>query len=151
MQAITLDLNNSITGLRERPPLGAEIKLSLQPFISFVEEKANTEKTAKINFYRYILEQFKQYPELKDPIPMENVRKYNTLFELIYTALSPIINEEKEHFWAISTPMTPCFHYGTNAFYNVLLEPSTCTLKADLSLPSSLEMKKSVLSAFYNI
>lgn len=151
MQAITLDLNNSITGLKDRSPLGAEIKLSLQPFITYVEEKANTEKTAKINFYRYILEQFKQYPELKDPIPMENVRKYNTLFELIYTALSPIINDEKEHFWALSTPMMPCFHYGTNAFYNVLLEPSTCTLKADLTLPSNSEMRKNLLSAFYNM
>jgi len=150
MQAITLDLNNSIVGSGERP-VGAEIKLSLRPFIAYVENMANTEKTAKINFYKYILEQFKQFPELQESIPRENVHRYNVLFELIYTALSPIINEEREHLWAISTPLMPCFHYGTNAFYNILMEPSTCTLKADLSLPSKLEMEKSLLSAFYNL
>jgi hypothetical protein len=150
MQAITLDLNNSIVGSGDRP-VGADIKLSLRPFIAYVENMANTDKTAKINFYKYILEQFKQFPELQEPIPKENVHRYNVLFELIYTALSPIINEEKEHLWAISTPLMPCFHYGTNAFYNILMEPSTCTLKADLSLPSKLEMEKSLLSAFYNL
>lgn len=150
MQAITLDLNNSINRLGERP-VGTAINLSLRPFIAYVEQKAATEKTAKINFYRYILEQFKQYPELQEAIPVENSHKYKMLFELIYTALSPIINDEQEHFWAISTPLTPCFHYGTNAFYNVLMEPSTCTLKADLSLPSSAEMQKNFLSAFYNL
>lgn len=122
MQAITLDLNNSIVGTGDRP-VGTEIKLSLRPFIAYVENMANTDKTAKINFYKYILEQFKQFPELQEPIPMENVHRYNVLFELIYTALSPIINEEKEHLWAISTPLMPCFHYGTNAFYNILMEP----------------------------
>lgn len=149
MQSITLNLKD-ISGFGARP-VGADIKLSLKPFIDYVTEKASKEKTAKINFYRYILEQFNQFPELQEPISEEDAPKYKVLFELIYTALSPILNDEKEQFWALSTPLSPCFHYGTDAFYGVLMEPSTCTLKADLSLPSQLEMEKTLLSAFYDL
>lgn len=150
MQAITLDLNRSINESGKHL-IGADIKLSLQPFIEYVERKIEDEKTVKVNFYKYILGQFSAYPELRKPILPENAGNYTELFELIYTALSPIINEEKQQYWAISTPISPCFHYGTDAFYSVLMDSSKCNLKADLSLPSKKDMEKNLLSAFYNI
>ena len=150
MQAITLDLNNDINGHAVHP-VSPKIKLSLNPFIEYVQSKAASEKTAKINFYRYILEQFNQYPELKHPIAAGDAAKYTHLFELIYTSLSPIINDEAQQFWAISTPVSPFFHYGTDAFYNVFLESSKNQLKSNLGLPSKKEMDKSLLSAFYNL
>jgi len=149
MQAITLNLNK-VTESGKNPP-GAAIKLSLNPFIEYVQQKADTEKTTKINFYRYILEQFKQYPELKYPIAPEDAGKYSALFELIHTSLSPIINDETQQYWAIGTPLSGIFHYGTDAFYNVFMEPSKCHLRSDLCLPSKKEMEKNMLSAFYNM
>jgi hypothetical protein len=143
MQAITLDLNNSIVGSGDRP-VGADIKLSLRPFIAYVGNMANTAKNAKINYYKYILEQFKQFPELQEPIPKENVHRYNVLFELIYTALSPIINEEKEHLWAISTPLLPCFHYGTNACSAAFI--ISRSLQTSLPLSRSSIRKQNCLS-----
>ncbi|TKC05933.1 GAF domain-containing protein [Pedobacter frigoris] len=151
MQAITLNLNQRLNGGSGEYSIGANIRLSLNPFIKYIEKRASTEKTAKINFYRYILEQFNQYPELKDPISTEEAKKYSALFELIYTSLSPIINDENQQFWAISTPVTPCFHYGTNAFYNVLMDTTSCNIRTDISLPSKKDMEKNVLSAFYNL
>jgi hypothetical protein len=150
MQAITLDLNKGISESGKNL-VGADIKLSLQPFIEYMERKAETEKTVKVNFYKYILGQFSAYPELRKPILAEQAGKYAELFELIYTALSPIINEEKHQYWAISTPISPCFHYGTDAFYSVLMDTTKCNLKTDLTLPSKKEMEKNMLSAFYNI
>jgi hypothetical protein len=150
MQAITLNLNKGITGSGQLLE-GADIKLSLLPFINYIEKRIETEKTAKINFYRYILEQFSKYPELRDPISTEDTSKYTELFELIYTALSPIINEESQQYWALGTPISPCFHYGTDAFYSILMDAEKCRLKSDLSLPSKKEMEKNLLLAFYNI
>ncbi|RYZ86593.1 MAG: hypothetical protein EOP04_13560 [Proteobacteria bacterium] len=150
MQSITLDLNNGINGYGAHP-VSPNIKLSLNPFIEYVQRKAALEKTAKINFYRYILEQFNQYPELRFPIAAEDAKKYSSLFELIYTSLSPIINDEKQQYWAISTPVSPFFHYGTDAFYSVFVEPSKNMLKTNLGLPSKKEMDKSLLSTFYNL
>jgi len=150
MQAITLDLNKSICG-DGKSVIAADIKLSLKPFIDFIKERMSREKTAKINFYNYLLAQFTMYPELMYPISPENTSKYNHLFELIYTALSPVINDEKEQLWALSKPVSPCFYYGTDAFYAVLLDKEKETLKTGLSLPSTKEMEKSVLRTFYNL
>lgn len=150
MQAITLDLNQSINESGQHI-VGADIKLSLRPFIAYLERRTEAEKTVKVNFYKYILGQFNAYPELKDPILPENTYRYTELFELIYTALSPVITEEKEQYWALSTPISPCFHYGTDAFYGVLMDEGKCKLKADLALPPKKEMEKNLLSAFYNI
>ncbi|WP_316819005.1 GAF domain-containing protein [Pedobacter nyackensis] len=150
MQAITLDLGKGIIESGHKP-IGADIEFSLRPFIEYLEKRAAEEKTVKVNFYKYILGQFNAYPELRHPIPSEEALKYTDLYELIYTALSPIINEEKQQYWAISKPISPCFHYGTDAFYSVLMDATKCNLKADLSLPSKREMEKSLLSAFYNL
>lgn len=150
MQSIALDLNKDINRYGDHP-VSPNIKLSLNPFIEYVQLKAATEKTAKVNFYRYIIEQFSLYPELKFPITQEDAEKYTPLFELIYTCLSPIINDEKQQYWAISTPVSPFFHYGTDAFYGVFLESSNNTLKSNLGLPSRKDMEKSLLSAFYNL
>lgn len=150
MQAITLNLNKGINGSGEAL-VDADIKLSLRPFINYIEGRIETEKTAKINFYKYILEEFNKYPELKGPVSDEDAGKYTALFELIYTALSPIINDEKQQYWALGTPISPCFHYGTDAFYNILMDSKSCSVKTDLSLPSKKEMEKNLLSAFYNI
>ncbi|MEJ2882407.1 GAF domain-containing protein [Pedobacter sp. GR22-6] len=151
MQAITLNLNRRLSGNGEDTHIGAEIHLSLRPFIEYVEQRAKTEKTAKINFYKYILEQFGQYPELKEPIRSEDAGKYTGLFELIYTSLSPIIHDESQQYWAISTPISPCFHYGTNAFYNILMDATSSNVKMDLNLPSKKDMEKNLLTAFYNL
>ena len=150
MQAITLDLNKSICR-NSASGITTDIALSLKPFITFLEERVSREKTAKIHFYNYLLEQFAVYPELQFPIPGGGSVKYNHLFELIYTALSPVINDEHEQLWAISKPVSPCFYYGTNAFYNILLDKNTGALKSALKLPSEEEMEKSMLTNFYNL
>lgn len=151
MQTITLHIDNSINSEPAKGLIGAAIKLSLSPFLQYILKKAETEKTTKVNFYQYIIEQFKSYPELKDPIAAQDAGKYTALYELIYTALSPIINDEKEQYWALGTPLSGCFHYGTDAFYSVLMDRSHCSLRNDLSIPSRREMEKSMLTAFYNL
>jgi len=150
MQAITIDFNNYVCG-NEENGMKADIRLSLKPFITFLTEKIKVEKTAKINFYNYLLEQFSAFPELMNPIPAANVARYNHLFELIYTALSPIINDEREQLWALSKPVCPCFYYGTNAFYNVLLDDEKKSLNEDLALPSQKELQDTMLTTLYNL
>jgi len=150
MQAITLDLSKSVCGSDERV-IYADIHLSLKPFITFIEQRIQTEKTGKVNFYKYLLAQFDAYPELAFPIQEESVAKYHQLFELVYTALSPILNDEKEQLWAVSRPILPCFYYGTDAFYNIILDHHTSSLKEGITLPSKREMEQSMLNNFYNL
>jgi len=153
MQTITLNLTNNVAGKREiiKPSLGADIKLSLKPFIDYIKKRAELERTSKSNFYKYIIQQFSQYPELQFPIALEDAGKYTELYELIYTALSPIINDEDHQYWALGTPLSGCFHYGTDAFYGVLMDQSNCSIRKDLDLPSRREMEKNMLNSFYGI
>jgi hypothetical protein len=150
MQAITVDLTKRYSKLT--PDLiGVETKFSLQPFITYLEKKITTEKTSKRSIYTYILDQFRGFPELKDPIPPENIQNYAPLFELIYTSLSPIISEEREHLWGLSAPVSPTFYFGTQAFYDVLVDPLSQQLKPGLGLPEISYMRNSLLKTFYNL
>lgn len=150
MQAIKLDLNQCICG-DNNSVFKENIKLSLKPFINFLKDRISREKTARINFYNYMLDQFNIFPELMEPIPSENSDKYNHLFELIYTALSPVINDEHEQLWALSKPIYPCFYYGTNSFYNILIDTENGRLRTDLTLPSKEKMDNTMLVNFYNL
>jgi hypothetical protein len=149
MQGIVLDLNKTICEAGTAA-IGTKIQFSLRPFINFLQQKISDEKTAKVNFYNYLLEQFSAFPELIYPISNQDTTKYNHIFELIYTALSPIINDEREQLWALGRPITPCFYYGTDAFYNVLLNKDK-TLKDSISLPSTAEMEAKMLRNFYHL
>ena len=150
MQAITVDLTKRYPNLSPNV-IGVNIRFSLHPFITYLEHKIQSEKTAKRSIYTYILDQFYKFPELKDPIDPANFPRYAALFELIYTSLSPIISEEKEHLWGLSAPVTPTFYFGTPAFYAVLLDPLTKELKDALSLPGPKDMRNSLLKTFYNL
>lgn len=150
MQAITFDLNKNICG-EGHDVIEADLKFSLKPFINYIIQRIATEKTAKINFFNYLLQQFEAYPELMYPIEPENIAKYHHLLELIYTALSPILNDENEQYWAISKPISPCFYYGTDAFYQILMDVESFRMKPGVSLPSREEMEKSMLLNFYNV
>lgn len=149
MQAITLDLNKSIYG--KTYTTGAKIEFSLAPFMDFVVRKIESEKTGKVAFYKYILEKFKEKPELANPIPPERAAEYTDIFELIYTSLSPLLGDESQQLWALSKPVSPCFYFGTSAFYNVLIDQNTCTLKPNLKLPPKADMESSILTTFYNL
>jgi hypothetical protein len=150
MQAITVDLTKGYPNL-PADLIGVNTKFSLQPFISYLENKVKSEKTAKRSIYTYILDQFYKFPELKDPIEPIDFKKYAHLFELIYTSLSPIISEEREHLWGLSAPVSPTFYFGTPGFYAVLLDPLTKQLRPAINLPTPAEMRNSLLKTFYNL
>lgn len=149
MQAITLDLIQSRYGLSYQ--VGARIEFSLAPFIEYVFRKAETEKSSKVAFYHYMLGKLKERPELMQPIAAEDAGKYTDLFELIYTASSPLLSDESGQLWALSKPVSPCFYFGTDAFYNVLLDRKTGEMKTGMKLPEAGEIETSMLTTFYNL
>ncbi|MEJ5960990.1 GAF domain-containing protein [Pedobacter immunditicola] len=149
MQAINLDLNKAIDG--SACDIGVDIQFSFRPFIDYVIRKTETEKTDKVVFYKYILKKFKAYPELWQPVETDQLPKYVPVFDMIYSALSPLLTSETDQLWAISKPVCPCFYFGTSSFYQELMDSRTKQLKSDLQLPSLNQMKRSMLTSFYNL
>ncbi len=150
MRAIRVNFNERDLSLTPSV-LGADVSLSLWPYVKYIEQKSETDRTAKSRIYKYILSQFYQYPELERPITGADTEKYTRLFELIYTSLSPLLNEEEQQLWALGAPVSPFFFFGTEAFYAVLIDPRTGKLKEGLKLPGDKEMKKNLKFSFYNL
>jgi len=131
--------------------IGAEISLSLKPFIRYIEELAEMDHSSKRNIYRYILSQFYKYPELQFPILAEDTGKYKELFEFIYICLSPVLSDQEQQLWALAIPLTPHFYFGTPAFYGIILDPITQELKPDLNLAGPRAIEQSIRISFYNL
>lgn len=149
MQAIKVDLNQSKDGSYCDP--GIAIEFSFRPFINYVVKRIEKDKMAKVVFYQYILNKFKAQPELWESLPVNEVPRYAPMFDLIYGALSPLLDEEANQLWAVGLPLSPCFFSGTDAFYNTLLEADTKKLRSGLDLPSPEQMRKSALASFYHL
>lgn len=149
MQAITLDLNKSNDG--RACDIGIAIKFSFRPFIDHIVKKLEVERTAKAVFYQYILNKFKAQPELWEPIETSELKNYSPIFELIHSALSPLLHEEKDQLWAISMPVKPCFFSGTDAFYKILFDHQSQEPSPNIEKPSMPQMTKGILTSFYNL
>jgi hypothetical protein len=149
MQAITLDLNKSNDG--RACDIGIAIQFSFRPFIDHIVKKLEVERNAKAVFYQYILNKFKAQPELWKPMDTSQLKNYPHIFELIHSALSPLLHEEKDQLWAISMPVTPCFFSGTDAFYKILIDQQSHEPSPNIEKPSMSQMTKGILTSFYNL
>lgn len=103
-----------------------ETAFSFKSFISYLKKRVDVEKTIKSEFYRFVLKKFKQYPHLAtDTLTVKEAEKYTDILELVYTILSPAIEDENKFYWALSTPVASQIVYGTDAFFNFLTDQNS--------------------------
>ncbi|MFC4142736.1 GAF domain-containing protein [Pedobacter mendelii] len=76
-----------------------------------------TEKTVKSEFYRFLLEKIEKENALLGNISTKELSKHKETLELIFTILTPLMANENELFWALSTPVPDEIFFSTNAFY----------------------------------
>lgn len=150
MQAVKLDLTQYIPGSQENRS-GPKLILSLKPFIDFLRERAGQEKTGKKNVFNYVLQELAAFPELQQPVAEEKIGSYAHIFELIHHLVSPLLHKEENQLWAISKPVSPCFYFGSDSFYAVMMDEKKEHLNEMMTLPSSAEMERKILGNFYNL
>ncbi|WP_183559722.1 GAF domain-containing protein [Mucilaginibacter sp. SP1R1] len=92
--------------------------LSFNPFVEHLQERIKNEKTLKSEFYKYVLNKFEQDTCIDLAICPENAESYREMLELIYSILTPPILNEKEFFWALSTPVPEKIFFSTDAFFD---------------------------------
>jgi hypothetical protein len=92
--------------------------LSFNPFVEHLKERIQTEKTLKSEFYRYVLNKFEHDTCIDLDMHPEDAEKYREMLELIYSILTPPILNEKEFFWALSTPVPEKIFFSTDAFFD---------------------------------
>jgi hypothetical protein len=98
-----------------------DVAVSFLPYIEYIEQRLEQEKTIKVQFYKAILREFEKHPELRQPLALEDIHRYELLLEYLYVTLSDnMLGEEKDRLWGLSTPLHPVFFYATDTLYNII-------------------------------
>ncbi|MGN6291522.1 MAG: GAF domain-containing protein [Chitinophagaceae bacterium] len=120
------------------PEPAPETTISFGPFVNYLKKRKEQSDCHKSRFFSYVIEQFEQYPELLQSVKLEKVEHYADQLQLIYLCLSPIVEDEEKHFWALSVPMRPVLMYTTNAVHHFVQDMISHKLQSD-RLPQSVE------------
>ncbi|MFC0773236.1 GAF domain-containing protein [Terrimonas alba] len=135
-----------LTGAEEGP----EITLSFRPFIDYLKKRGTT-NCKKDHFFQYVIEQFDKQPELYGAIDLDKVKDYGDLLILIYSIVSPIIEDELTHRWALCLPLKPVIFYYTNAYYELVANPATGELRKSIASKSPEEIRRNQLEFTYSL
>jgi hypothetical protein len=99
--------------------------LSFKPFLDYIRERMHVTDAVKKVIYEMILQKFSKYPELENEVRLEDTGKYKEMLDLLYIALSTVVEDEKEVLWGISVPVTPVIFYGSDRLYDFMIEAGT--------------------------
>lgn len=114
MKQILLDIPGNIPEL-----ITVKSVLSFQPFFNHLVKKAELKPDIKTCLYGPLIDRFKQYPELTQPVDIQSLGAYTELYELIYAMVTGITAEEEDTLWALGLPGLGAVFYGTDELYNL--------------------------------
>jgi len=132
-----------------------ESNLSFRPLVNYLKNRLKTEKTVKSEFYRFLLEKIEKESTLLGNITAQELSKHKETLELIFTILTPLMANENELFWALSTPVPDEIFFSTNAFYQFFKDHDPKSkVNKDNNDPSEVKHLKFIynliLDRFYN-
>jgi hypothetical protein len=112
-------MNTNVIQIHKNECIDCQVKsnLSFRPLVTYLKNRLKTEKTVKSEFYRFLLEKIEKESALLGNISAQELSKHKDTLELIFTILTPLMANENELFWALSTPVPNEIFFSTNAFY----------------------------------
>lgn len=88
-------------------------------FIEFLEEKVRTDTSVRSHFFRFVLDKIRTYPELIKGVPVTEISKYEEVLELVASAVFPLIEDENEMLFGLTSGISPQVFYASNAFHRL--------------------------------
>ena len=129
----------------------AETVLTFRPFIDYLRKRKEETTCHKSRFFSFVVEQFEKHPELLQPIDVNKVKEHAELMQLIYTMLSPIVEDEEVHHWALCLPLKPVVFYSTNAYLKLVTNIATGNLRKSIETKSPEELKRDQLEFTFSL
>jgi len=146
MQTAILNMAQQVA--LERMP---ETVLTFRPFIDYLRKRRDESNCHKSHFFSFVVEQFEKYPELLQPIDVEKVKDHAQLMQLIYSMLSPIVEDEDIHRWALCLPLRPVVFYSTNAYAKLVTDIATGNLKKSIVVKNAEQIKYNQLEFIFSL
>ncbi|CAG4994173.1 hypothetical protein DYBT9275_01336 [Dyadobacter sp. CECT 9275] len=140
MKSIIIDVSKD-------SPLAAltiDASISFRKYVSHLENKIQQETSIRRSFFEMVVNRLKADPAFLESVPLGNISKYEEQLALVYDMLVPPVTDEKSVLWAISTPISPIILYGTDAFYNLMIENSTGEVKCGIMKENSFSVTEKV-------
>ncbi|WP_159467846.1 GAF domain-containing protein [Dyadobacter sp. 3J3] len=106
-------------------PAALEPALSFRPFVTHLKNMLKDQPSVKSEFYRYVISKFESEMTKGSAVMIRDSASYKELMELVYMILTPLATNEKEHFWALSTPIPDKIFFSTDGFYNFLTQQTS--------------------------
>jgi len=115
-------MNTSVIQINKSECISCQVEstLSFRPLIAYLKGRLKTEQTLKAEFYRFLLEKIEREEALRNDIQVEDLVKYKDTLELIFTILTPLMANEKDLLWALSTPVPDKIFFSTDAFSDII-------------------------------
>lgn len=115
-------MNTSVIKINKNECIACQIEwsLSFRPLVAYLKKRLKTEETMKKEFYRFLLEKIEKEGALAKNLVIEDLSKYKETLELIFTILTPLMANEKELYWALSTPVPDQIFFSTDLLYNFI-------------------------------
>ena len=88
-------------------------------FIDFLEERIQTESSVRVHFFRFVLDKIRSYPELIKGIPVSEAAGYDEVLELVASVVFPLIEDENEVMFGLTSGISPEVFYASNAFHRM--------------------------------
>ncbi len=93
------------------------------------KKKPRSNRNIKSGFIEFVLQKFNEYPELNEDLTLQKLTEHRELLDMIYAVLSTPVTDEDGHLWGLCAPITPLVFYGTDALFDVLVDPETGHVK----------------------
>lgn len=128
-----------------------ETVLTFRPFIDYLRKRQAETNCHKSRFFSFVVEQFEKFPQLSEAIDVNKVKDYPELMQLIYSMMSPIVEDEKVHQWALALPLRPIVFYSTDAYFNLVTNIATGNVRKSIVTKSPAEIKLNQLEFSYSL
>jgi hypothetical protein len=125
----------------------ADTRLSFKPFIDNLKKRLLDEDSVKKEFIEFVLQKFESYPDILSDKKLENISKYKELLDLLYVALTNLSEDEKFICWGLCVPMSPIVFYGSDPFYELLINANKLDSEAGLQ---NENLAKCIYENFYS-
>jgi hypothetical protein len=100
--------------------LTGKTTLSFRNFHSHLRHQHALAKGIRKEQLAIFIRQFDAHPEWLQPIDLDRVADYETLFALVHAAVEPTAGDTETKLWGLGAPLWPAIFYGTDAFYSLI-------------------------------
>jgi hypothetical protein len=128
-----------------------EMVLTFRPYIEYLRRKSDSAVGERKRFLSYALEKFDRAPELNGTVDVNKMGDFPDLLKIIYISLTPLLEDENAHYWAICQPLTSTVFYGTDAFFSLVGHIAKLKSAPDYPVEQKKDFKKNQLEFCYGL